>query len=130
MSGDEGRSLAHTQLVLQDLGMIMSDGVGGYEAASSKTLGWDRFDETPKSEWQAVFGTANAALDDNVKNAPADDNEWDNLFGDEVLGSTFQDGQYVYTVVAGGGTGVDAYPPTIYVVDVESAVDFNNVLMP
>ena len=130
LSGDEGRSLAHTQLVLQDLGMIMSDGVGGYEAASSKTLGWDRFDETPKSEWQAVFGTANAALDDNVKNAPADDNEWDNLFGDEVLGSTFQDGQYVYTVVAGGGTGIDAYPPTIYVVDVESAVDFNNVLMP
>jgi hypothetical protein len=33
-------------------------------------------------------------------------------------------------VVAGGGTGINAYPPTIYVVDVESAVDFNNVLMP
>ena len=33
-------------------------------------------------------------------------------------------------VIAGGGTGVNAYPPTIYVVDVESAVDFNNVLMP
>ena len=64
-----------------------------------------------------------------VDDAP-ENNEWDNLFGDEVLGSTFQDGQYVYTVVAGGGTGVNAYPPTIYVVDVESAVDFNNVLMP
>ena len=132
LSGDEGRSLAHTQLVLQDLGMIMADedNVGEYVEATSKTLGWDRFDETPKSKWQAVFGNANADLDDQVDDAPASGNEWDNLFGDEVLGSTFQDGQYVYTVVAGGGTGVHAYPPTIYVVDVESAVDFNNVLMP
>jgi hypothetical protein len=131
LTDDQNRSLAHTQLVYQDLGMIMVDDVlGGYKDATSKTLGWDRFDETPKSEWQAVFGTANAALDDQVDDAPASGNEWDNLFGDEVLGSTFQDGQYVYTVVAGGGTGIDAYPPTIYVVDVESAVDFNNVLMP
>ncbi len=57
-------------------------------------------------------------------------NEWDALFGDEVLASKFQDGHYVYTVVAGGGTGNDVYPPTIYVADIESAVDFNNVLMP
>ena len=52
------------------------------------------------------------------------------LFGDEVLESKFQDGDYVYTVVAGGGTGNDVYPPTIYVADIESVVDFNNVLMP
>ena len=52
------------------------------------------------------------------------------LFGDEVLESKFQDGHYVYSVIAGGGTGSDVYPPTIYVVDIESAVDFNNVLMP
>jgi hypothetical protein len=130
LTGDQGRSLDHTELVLQDLGMIMSDGDDGYEAASSKTLGWDRFDETPKSDWQAVFGDANDALDgDKVDDAP-ENNEWDNLFGDEELKSKFQDGQYVYTVVAGGGTGINAYPPTIYVVDVESAVDFNNVLMP
>jgi Tfp pilus assembly protein FimT len=130
---DQGKSLDHTRLVLQDLGMIVSDGDATnptYTDATSKTSGWDRFDETPKSKWQAVFGNANADLDDQVDDAPASGNEWDNLFGDEVLGSTFQDGQYVYTVVAGGGTGVNAYPPTIYVVDVESAVDFNNVLMP
>jgi len=133
LSGDEGRSLDHTRLVMQDLGMIVSDGgePATYTDATNKTSGWDRFDETPKSEWYAVFGNANASLDDDkVKNAPTSGNEWDNLFGDEVLGSTFQDGQYVYTVVAGGGTGINAYPPTIYVVDVESAVDFNNVLMP
>ena len=50
--------------------------------------------------------------------------------GGEVLGSTFQDGHYVYSVVAGGGAGSDVYPPTIYVVDIENAVDFNNVLEP
>ena len=66
-----------------------------------------------------------------VQEAPAGDaNEWNSLFGDEVLESKFQDGHYVYTVIAGGGTGDNVYPPTIYVADVESAVDFNNVLMP
>jgi hypothetical protein len=132
LSGDKERSLAHTRLVMQDLGMIVSDGAANptYTEASSKTSGWDRYDETPKSEWQAVFGDANDALDDDQVDDAPDNNEWDNLFGDEVLGSTFQDGQFVYTVVAGGGTGINAYPPTIYVVDVESAVDFNNVLMP
>ena len=60
----------------------------------------------------------------------ADAGEWSGLFGDEVLGSTFQDGHYVYTVVAGGGTGSDVYPPVVYVVDVENATDFNNVLEP
>ena len=52
------------------------------------------------------------------------------MFGDEVLESKFQDGRYVYTVVAGGGTGSDVYPPTIYVADIESAVDFHNLMMP
>jgi hypothetical protein len=137
---DLADSKDHTELILQDLGMIMpdEDNDGEFVEASSKTLGWDRYDETPKSNWQSVFGEANASLV-NVADAPEDDkvasnglevNEWDNLFGDEELKSKFQDGQYVYTVVAGGGTGVNAYPPTIYVVDVESAVDFNNVLMP
>ena len=57
-------------------------------------------------------------------------NEFAGLFGDEVLESKFQDGLYVYTVVAGGGTGNDVYPPTIYVADIESAVDFHNLMMP
>ena len=56
--------------------------------------------------------------------------EWLLLFGDEVLESKFQDGHYAYTVVAGGGSGDDVFPPVIYVVDVENAVDFNSVLEP
>ena len=135
LSSDQSNSEAHTDLILQDLGLDPS--------FSSLTEGWDRYSEDPKSGWQSVFGLpdthSDMGISTKIADAPKDDNnaanglevnEWDNLFGDEVLGSTFQDGQYVYTVVAGGGTGINAYPPTIYVVDVESAVDFNNVLMP
>ena len=50
--------------------------------------------------------------------------------GDEVLTSTFQDGHYVYTVVAGGGSGNQVYPPVLYVGDIENMTDFNNVLEP
>ena len=56
--------------------------------------------------------------------------EWLNLFGDSPLGSTYQDGHFVYQVVAGGGTGNSTYPPTLYVADVENASHFNNVLEP
>ena len=56
--------------------------------------------------------------------------EWKKLFGGEVVGSQYQDGHFVYQVVAGGGTGSDVYPPTLYVADIENASHFNNVLMP
>ena len=56
--------------------------------------------------------------------------EWLNLFGDSPIGSTYQDGHFVYQVVAGGGTGNSTYPPTLYVADVENASHFNNVLEP
>jgi hypothetical protein len=36
----------------------------------------------------------------------------------------------VYSVVAGGGSGDDVFPPVLYVADVENAVDFNSVLEP
>ena len=56
--------------------------------------------------------------------------EWKELFGGEVVGSQYQDGHFVYQVVKGGGTGDDAYPPVLYVADIENATDFNNVLEP
>ena len=130
-TSDSTNSADHTALILKDLGLDAS--------FSSLTEGWDRFSENPQSGWQSVFGLPGTTTEMGISTKIADatnhndtngDNEWDNLFGDEVLGSTFQDGHYVYAVVAGGGTGADVYPPTIYVVDIESAVDFNNVLMP
>ena len=136
---DHDDSDEHEAAILSDLGITTATPSGG----------WDRFDEAHANQWQSVFDASySKAQQPNVDgdnrggvlaatnyNASADgvdgiSNEWDALFGDEVLESKFQDGHYVYTVVAGGGTGNDVYPPTIYVADVESAVDFNNVLMP
>ena len=139
VAADHTASDAHEAKILSDLGITTSTPSGG----------WDRFDEAHSNQWQSVFdasyskaqqtdddgnaaGGVLAATNYNASGDGADgiSNEWDALFGDEVLESKFQDGHYVYSVVAGGGTGNDVYPPTIYVADVESAVDFNNVLMP
>ena len=99
--------------------------------------GWQNYDDAHDNEWVSVFGgyDGDASIAKDGASVYADDgttliNEWSGLFGDEVLGSTFQDGHYVYTVVAGGGTGSDVYPPVLYVVDIENATDFNNVLEP
>ena len=111
-------SADHTALIMDDLGL---DG---------SSDGWQNYTDTPANNWRSVFGGYEGA-NTGISNPGEDDtNEWLGLFGDEVLGSTFQDGHYVYTVVAGGGTGSDVYPPVVYVVDIENAVDFNNVLEP
>ena len=111
---------------------IVSDLRPGAESQDDRTAGWDRFDETHSNVWQLVFAAGDNALPSSVSGVQdaSVDNEFDSLFGDEVLESKFQDGRYVYTVVAGGGTGNDVYPPTIYVADIESAVDFHNLMMP
>ena len=127
LGADTVASNAHTDAILADLRPDAT-------TQADRTLGWDRFDESHSNEWQMVFGDApvNVLGVSNATNyrESGAENEWNNLFGDEVLESKFQDGAYVYTVVAGGGTGNDVYPPTIYVADIESAVDFHNVLMP
>ena len=107
---------AHTELIMDDLALDPTED------------GWQNFSDAPKNHWRSVFG-GYTGLNTGVTNTDGN-NEWSGLFGDEVLGSTFQDGHYVYTVVAGGGTGSDVYPPVVYVVDVENATDFNNVLEP
>ena len=115
-------SAGHTALIMADLGLDATDG-------------WQNFSDTPSNNWRSVFG-GYGGTNTGISNPAAGTtenptvNEWSGLFGDEVLGSVFQDGHYVYTVVAGGGTGSDVYPPVVYVVDVENAVDFNNVLEP
>ena len=117
-------SASHTTAILKDLGLV-----SGHD-------GWRQYDNDPQNTWSSVFGTSNAdngapsGTTSKVINDTEGQTEFKALFGDEVLGSQFQDGHYVYTVVAGGGTGNDVYPPTIYVADIENATDFNNVLMP
>jgi len=124
---DTLKSYLHTDAILSDLRPDATTQV-------ERSEGWDRFDESHSNEWQMVFGQTpdnvyGVMSAQNYKDGAAE-NEWNNLFGDEILESKFQDGAYVYTVVAGGGTGNDVYPPTIYVADIESAVDFHNLMMP
>ena len=114
-------SADHSSDILHDLGLNGTDG-------------WQQYDDQPANEWASVFGTSDMAtgtkgVADDAGAADGSD-EWLPLFGDETLSSRFQDGHYAYTVVAGGGSGNDVYPPVLYVVDVENAVDFNNVLEP
>ena len=109
----EFASQGHTTAILKDLGLVSGDD------------GWQNYNDAHDNDWVSVFGG-----DVDGGTIRTDAGEWSGLFGDEELGSTFQDGHYAYTVVAGGGTGSDVYPPVLYVVDIENAVDFNNVLEP
>ena len=115
---------AHSLVIQKDLGII-----------GSGDLGWEDYNETHLNGWVSVFGTTNAdamkptgavGITDNAAGA----SDWKNLMGDETLKSRFQDGHYVYTVVAGGGSGKSVYPPVLYIGDIENMTDFNSVLEP
>ena len=123
---------AHRLAIETDLGTVAGED------------GWRQYNDTPTATWESVFGTSNADNPSPSGAAPTSPTdatskivdkatgagEWKELFGDEVMGSTFQDGHYVYSVVAGGGSGEDVYPPVLYVADIENATDFNNLLEP
>ena len=96
------------------------------------TDGWQKYSVSPVNSWISVFGTSNgmASGTKGVADCSECSAEWLPMFGDEPLESKFQDGHYAYSVVAGGGSGSDVFPPVLYVVDVENAVDFNSVLEP
>ena len=128
----------HTTAIHNDLG------IGSGE-------GWKQFNDDHDAHWVSVFGTSTSTNSDNplpngvtdVDDDPTTDAtnnagkavgdgpaEWKALLGGEVLSSQFQDGHFIYSVVAGGGSGNAAYPPVLYVADVENVVDFNNLLEP
>jgi hypothetical protein len=52
------------------------------------------------------------------------------LFAGNTLASKYQDGHLIYVVVAGGGSGTDAFPPVLFVADAENPSDFNALLEP
>ena len=115
-------SNTHTTAILTDLSVTGSDG-------------WEDYDETHAATWVSVFGKSNAdaplpsgvsGVNDDADGTTA----WIELMGGESLKSRFQDGHYVYSVVAGGGSGEKVYPPVLYVGDIENMTDFNNVLEP
>ena len=118
---------AHTAAIMEDLGLGDGDG-------------WRDYDQSSTNGWASVFGVGNAdnpapggaagGTPHSLITNESGTSDWVNLMGDEILASTFQDGHYVYTVVAGGGSGNQVYPPVLYVGDIENMTDFNNVLEP
>ena len=113
-------SAMHHDMIINDLGLGEQDG-------------WRNYDDAHNNQWVSVFGDydENKGAQIIAEGANiAGTNEWYPLFGDEFLSSPYQDGHYAYTVVAGGGTGDDIYPPVIYVVDIENAAELNHVLEP
>ena len=129
--------------------------VGGYGTSESTliadisgTSNMTSFADTKLSKWCSVFGIANTAAKKPFGCNLADDtnkthvgngvtgtaylghNEWLNLFAGNTLKSKYQDGHFAYAVIAGSGSGVEAEPPVLYVIDIENPSQFNNVLEP
>ena len=109
---------------------------------------FDSYDDSEASNWSSVFGTSNAdypegasvaddayvSCDDCSSSDPSHDlkgsDEWLALFNGNALNSKFQDGHFIYAVIAGGGSGLGSFPPVIVVADLENPSDFNNSLEP
>ena len=117
--------------------------VADIDGASATFTSWDKADGT---DWRSVFGVANADApqaaggqvinDTYASGCPtcpgtkAGNEEWMTLFAGNTLASKYQDGHLIYVVVAGGGSGTDAYPPVLFVADAENPSDFNALLEP
>ena len=56
--------------------------------------------------------------------------EFLNGFGGEPIKSPFQDGHYIYTVIAGAGSGTGSIAPIMFVADLESPSSFWKKLQP
>ena len=50
--------------------------------------------------------------------------EFLNQFGGNPIKTPFQDGHYIYAVIAGGGSGSSSYAPILYVADLENPSNF------
>ena len=124
------------------------EAVGGY---ASDTLIIDgladftSYDDSEGGNWVSVFGTtttgAEAPSGHNISIAEDDnkDGSYDpyvgaeeflDQFGNNPIKTPFQDGHYIYAVIAGGGSGSSSYAPTLYVADLENPSNFFKKLQP
>ena len=111
---------------------------------------FDAWNDAEGTKWRSVFGVSNAdamqasggqVINDVVASsgcgtcpaaakAKPGNEEWMTLFAGNTLASKYQDGHLIYVVVAGGGSGTDAFPPVLYLADAENPSDFNALLEP
>jgi hypothetical protein len=97
------------------------------------------------TSWASVYSTdhadATAPSGHQISNTE-DDNEdgsfdefvgaeeFLNEFGGNPIKSPFQDGHYIYTVVAGSGSGTSSVSPILFIADLESPKNFHKKLQP
>jgi hypothetical protein len=106
---------------------------------------FETFESAEASKWASIFGTQNVKASTptgssvNTSEDPDSDGsftetvgaeEFLNEFGGNAIKSPFQDGHYIYSVVAGGGSGESSYSPILFVADLESPKNFNKKLQP
>jgi Tfp pilus assembly protein PilE len=114
-------------------------------ADGSTTASFTTYDSDDASHWASVFSTTNtdatAPTDHNISTSEDDDNdgsfdeymgaeEFLNEFGGNAVKSPFQDGHYIYTVIAGSGSGTSSISPILFIADLESAKNFHKKLQP
>ena len=110
---------------------------------ASATFG--TFDHADASHWASVFSTNHddasaptghsiSTTEDDNGNGSFDEfrgsEEFLNEFGGNAVKSPFQDGHYIFTVIAGSGSGTSSISPILFIADIESAKNFNKKLQP
>ena len=95
---------------------------------------FETFESSVASNWASVFGTnhpqAPTPDGSSLNTSTAGAKEFLNGFGGNAVKSPFQDGHYIYSVVAGGGEGQSSYAPVLFVADLESPKNFYKKLQP
>ena len=105
--------------------------------------------QTEAALWASVFGTNNddapaptghnistkedptsAYYTNNTITVGKGGEEFLDNFGGEAIKSPFQDGHYIYTVIAGTGSGSQSVAPILFVADLESPTSFWKKLQP
>ena len=136
--------------VKEDLQGIDSNGDGDYNDAGELSPPFFSYDNSTEALlWASVFGTlnedalapsgSNISTAENPSSAYYSNNEvtpglgaeeFLEAFGGDAIKSPFQDGHYIYTVVAGTGSGSQSVAPIIFVADLESPSSFWKKLQP
>ena len=128
------------------------EAVGLYASEADLLVGVDSYtayDSQEGLKWASVFGTTTlnaageATIPDNHSVGVSEDDNKDGSFdvsvgaeeflsefGGNPIESPFQDGHYIYAVIAGGGSGAGSYSPILYVADLENPANFNKKLQP
>ena len=116
--------------------------VGGFETELDLITSLETFEfynNEDGSKWCSIFGIANQDapvpegglyIDDTVipdeecrgcaEDRLAGHEDWLSKFGGSAIVSPFQDGHYIYAVIAGSGTGESTVRPVLYIADAES----------